>query len=158
LPLPKSAVTQAPVFFFCKTSSNELLICVSLCADLADPIRELLIVGIDEKTVLKHRGLSAAAQLLRGFGQQACAGWRQGNRFRRHFSNSRNYPAGAALQKLEAEVKSSASSSVLKKIKELEQADDPDAQFAAAMKKKRERCFGHLFLASRMRLRRLIPS
>jgi len=111
------------------------------------PDPRIVIVGIDEKTVLNtgayplpRSSYAVLVNKLAEDGARVIA-------FDATFPIPENYPAGAALQKLEMEVKHSASSSVLKKIKELEQADDPDAQFAAAMKKGGNVVLGHLFLA-----------
>ena len=110
------------------------------------PDPRIVIVGIDEKTVLNSGAYplprSSYAALVNKLAQDGA----KVIAFDATFPIPENYPAGAALRKLETEVKRSASSSVLKKIKELEQADDPDAQFAAAMKASSNVVLGHLFL------------
>src|SRR5579863_3052387 len=93
------------------------------------PDPRIVIVGIDEKTVLNTGAYplprSSYAVLVKKLTQDGA----KVIAFDATFPIPENYPAGAALQKLETEVAHNASSSVLKKIKELEQANDPDAQF-----------------------------
>jgi adenylate cyclase len=110
------------------------------------PDPRIVIVGIDEKTVLNtgayplpRSSYAALVNKLAQDGARVIA-------FDATFPIQENYPAGAALQKLEQELGHNASSVVLNKIKQLQQADDPDAQFAAAMKTSGNVVLGHLFL------------
>src|SRR5580700_9551322 len=111
------------------------------------PDPRIVIVGIDEKTVLNTGAYplprSSYAVLVNKLAQDGA----RVIAFDATFPIPENYPAGAALHKLETEVRHTAPASVLKKIQLLQQADDPDAQFAAAMKASGNVVLGHLFLA-----------
>jgi adenylate cyclase len=110
------------------------------------PDPRIVIVGIDEKTVLNTGAYplprSSYAVLVSKLAQDGA----RVIAFDATFPIPENYPAGTALQKLEKELGRNASSAVLKKIEQLQQREDPDAQFAAAMKASGNVVLGHLFL------------
>ncbi len=110
------------------------------------PDPRIVIVGIDEKTVLRTGAYplprSSYATLVNKLAQDGA----RVIAFDATFPIPENYPAGAALQKLETELGHHAPSLVVKKIKQLQQTEDPDTQFAAAMKASGSVVLGHLFL------------
>ncbi len=110
------------------------------------PDPRIVIIGIDEKTLENQGGFplprSTYATLvskLKEDGAKVVA-------FDVTFPTPENNPAGEVLHKLEHELGPSAPSGVLAKIHGLEQARDPDAEFAAAMKAGGNVVLGHLFL------------
>ena len=110
------------------------------------PDPRIVIVGIDEKTVLKSGAYplprSSYAVLVNKLAQDGA----RVIAFDATFPIPENYPAGAALEKLQSELGRNPPPLLLKKIKQLEAASDPDAQFAAAMKASGNVVLGHLFL------------
>ncbi len=110
------------------------------------PDDRIVIVGIDEKTVqslgafpLPRSSYAALVNQLKQDGARVVA-------FDATFPIPENYPAGAALNKLVSELPRNAPPSITQEIEKLREADDPDAQFAAAMKASGNVVLGHLFL------------
>jgi len=110
------------------------------------PDDRIVIVGIDEKTVqsigafpLPRSSYATLVSKLKQGGARVVA-------FDATFPIPENYPAGAALSKLASELPRNAPAVVRKEIAQLQQGDDPDEQFAAAMKASGNVVLGHLFL------------
>jgi len=106
----------------------------------------IVIVGIDEKTLqhvgafpLPRNSYALLVNRLKAGGARVVA-------FDATFPTKENNSALDVLKKLRAELGSSASTTVLAKIKQLESATDPDAEFAAGLKQSGNVVLGHLFL------------
>ncbi|HYL68346.1 MAG TPA: adenylate/guanylate cyclase domain-containing protein [Candidatus Limnocylindria bacterium] len=106
----------------------------------------IVIVGIDEKTLQKigsfplpRKNYGLLIDRLRYGGARVVA-------LDATFPTPESNPAGEALQRLKRELPASASSTVLKKVEELEKAGDQDAIFADALKRAGNVVLGHVFL------------
>ncbi len=106
----------------------------------------IVIVGIDEKTLqhvgafpLPRNSYALLVNRLKAGGARVVA-------FDATFPTKENNSALDVLKKLRAELGPSATTTVLAKIKQLESATDPDAEFAAGLKQSGNVVLGHLFL------------
>jgi len=106
----------------------------------------IIIVGIDEKTLqrigsfpLPRNNYALLVNRLKEGGARVVA-------FDATFPTAETNSAEQALQTLQTQLGGSASPAVTKKIKELADASDQDATFAAAMKASGNVILGHLFL------------
>jgi adenylate cyclase len=106
----------------------------------------IVIVGIDERTLQKlgsfplpRRSYATLVQKLAGAGAGVVA-------FDATFPTPESNSAVEALQKLRAQIPPGASPAVLQRIREVEEASDQDAVFAAALKQAGNVVLGHLFL------------
>jgi adenylate cyclase len=108
--------------------------------------QRIVIVGIDEKTLQKvgsfplpRRNYAALVNQLNADGARVIA-------FDATFPVPESNSATEALEKLKADVASTAPPSVLKDVNELEASSDQDSQFASAMKNGGNVILGHIFL------------
>jgi|HubBroStandDraft_6_1064221.scaffolds.fasta_scaffold04037_2 adenylate cyclase len=108
----------------------------------------LVIVDIDENTLQKIGSFpfprKSYAQLI----DRLNAGGASVIALDATFPTPETDSAQQALRELQRDVGASAPASVLKKMKELEQTSDQDAQFASALKKSGNVVLGHIFLDS----------
>ena len=106
----------------------------------------VVIVGIDERTLQKVSSFPLPRTTYATLVDRLSSGGARVIAFDATFPTSETNGGKAALERLQSELGPSAPAAVVKKIKELESAGDPDAIFADSLKRAGNVILGHIFL------------
>ncbi len=106
----------------------------------------IVVVGIDERTLQKIGSFPMPRKTYATLIERLNAGGARVVAFDETFPTPETNGGKEALERLQSELGPSASDPVVKKIKELESAVDPDASFADSLKRAGNVILGHLFL------------